>query len=171
MKGFVRLLCVAAGTCLALWSGASGSGTWSTSSGSCFGKGDKRISAGLALWPFGANAAFDYAFHDVISGGGGIGVKTSYFTPGSSFFVVAARAAFHPFNLAVLADKIKVRDKFDVFVGIAPHFGIGFDGPPHYEWGAWPYAGGRWQFSPKVSLYAEECAGLGDVCAGFNFKL
>lgn len=139
---------------------------WAMDVGSCFQKGDMYLSAGVPLYPFGLNAAFDYGFHEVISGGGGIGFRTFIY---SNYFSIVARAAFHPFNLKVLEEKISVRNKFDVFVGLAPYFGAGIGNGP--DWGFWPYAGGRWQFAPKFSLFAEICPPFGFLNVGINFKL
>jgi len=64
--------------------------------------------------------SFDYGFHDAISGGIASGFNGhgwryyQYFT-----IPFAVRAAFHPFNLKVIADKIKIRNKMDVYVGLA----------------------------------------------------
>jgi hypothetical protein len=165
MKRRYSVLIAAIAACCVFYTGACAS-DWATSAGSCYAKGDMYISAGIPIYPFGINAAFDYGFHDAISGGGGIGFRTFIY---SNYFNFVGRAAFHPFNLKVLEDKIKVRDKFDVFVGLSPYFGIGLGN--YLDWGIWPYMGGRWQFAPRFSLFVEECPGFGYLNVGINFKI
>jgi hypothetical protein len=142
---------------------------WATSAGSCYAKGDKMLDIGVPLpfYPLGFHAAFDYGFHDAISGGGGIGFRTYYFHP--TYLTFLARAAFHPFNLTVLQDKIKVRDRLDVYAGLTFWFGPSLDG-------YWPdywfreYIGARWHFSPKVSVFIEDCGGFGYLDGGLTIK-
>jgi hypothetical protein len=143
---------------------------WATSVGSCYAKGDKILDVGLPLpmYPLGVHAAFDYGFHDAISGGGGIGFRSYWFEPTYLTFLV--RAAFHPFNLAVLQDKIKVRDKLDVYVGPTFYFGPSFDGYVPDVWFR-EFIGARWHFSPKVSLFLEDCGGFGYFDGGISFLL
>jgi hypothetical protein len=157
---------------------------WATSSGSCYAKGDKIISGGVSLFWFGAFGAFDYGFHDCISGGGAVGYNTYSF---SSYYRVhyipiIVRAAFHPFNLKVLADKIKVRDKLDVYVGPSIGWSINFItskstaplglGEPDISGFIFrEYLGVRYYFSDKFGVFAEDCAGLGAICFGVSFKL
>jgi hypothetical protein len=140
---------------------------WAESDGSCYAKGDKNLSFGIPLYPFGVNAAFDYGFHDAISGGGAIAFRTYYFSP--NYLTFLGRAAFHPFNLAALKDKIKVRDKLDVYVGPTMWLGIGLGNSPDH----WirEYIGARFYFSPKLSVFAEDCAGLGYINVGLSLKL
>jgi hypothetical protein len=142
---------------------------WATSEGSCYAKGDKILDVGVPLpfYPLGVSAAFDYGFHDAISAGGGVGFRTYWFDPTYLTFLV--RGAFHPFNLAVLKDKIKVRDKIDVYGGLTTWFGISTDG---YDPDVWvrEYIGARWHFSQKLSLFVEDCGGFGYFDGGISFR-
>ncbi len=143
---------------------------WATSQGSCYEKGEKIIDAGIPF-PFfqvGVHGAFDYGFHDAISGGGGIGFKHNYWW-GENYLTFVGRAAFHPFNLKVLHDKIKVRDIFDVYAGPTFYFGPGLGNFP--EWGIREFIGARWFFAPKMALVLEDCPGFGYLDVGMSFKL
>jgi hypothetical protein len=134
------------------------------------------------MFDFGFYAAYDMGFHDAISGG----VVTGFNGYSSGDFAYAqipilVRAAFHPFNLVVLKDKINVRDKLDVFAG--PCMGYEFG------WTSWKnvsvpeeslpvyggfilreYIGVRYFFKPNLAVTAEDCAGLGFINIGLCFK-
>ncbi|MBD3345497.1 MAG: hypothetical protein GF401_10585 [Chitinivibrionales bacterium] len=122
---------------------SSSQSDWATSSGSCYGKGDIIVSAGIPLWPFGLYGAFDYGFHDCISGGGGFGFYGYSYSSlwKYRYLPIGIRAAFHPFNLEVLADKIPVRDKLDAYAGLAFGQRIG--------WASWEGAGAKLE-EPEV---------------------
>jgi hypothetical protein len=154
---------------------------WANAEGSCYAKGAKNVSVGGSMFDFGFFGAFDYGFHDCISGGivsGFNGHCTSNW--GYYDVPILARAGFHPFNLTVLKDKIKVRDKLDAYVGPAMGWQIG--------WTKWhasgvavgsasyggliirEYIGARWYFTPALCVFAEDCAGLGLINIGASFK-
>ncbi len=143
---------------------------WATSEGSCYAKGDKNLDVGIPIpmYPLGVHAAFDYGFHDAISAGGGIGFRSYWFEP--TYLTFVFRGAFHPFNLAVLKDKIKVRDKLDVYIGPAFYFGPSLDGYVPDVWFR-EYIGARWHFSSKISCFLEDCGGFGYIDGGISFKL
>ena len=158
------------------------SSDWATGEGSCFSKDSKEVSVGLSMFDFGFYAAYDMGFHDAISGGivtGYNGYSDSWFSYGEVPILV--RAAFHPFNLVALKDKISVRDKLDVYVGPSMGYEIG--------WVSWKdgsvaglnlgtyggfifreYIGVRYFFTPKIAVTAEDCAGLGVINIGICFK-
>ena len=162
--------------------GTSSAANWATSEGSCYGQWSKNISFGMSLLHFGGFAAFDLGVHDCISAG----IATGYNGYGYSrywrynYVPIAGRAAFHPFNLRVLADKVRVRDKLDVYLGLASGGRIG--------WARWegsgdelkePNVGGFFireyigiRFFPKDFFYlvAEEGSGLGTFNLGVGFK-
>ncbi len=106
----------------------SSSKNWANSTGSCYGKGDMNVTIGFPIWPWGFYGSFDYGFHDCISGGGGLGYYGYSFNSfwDYRFVPFVVRGAFHPFNLSVLADKVKVRNKLDVYGGISMGFRIGY---------------------------------------------
>lgn len=94
---------------------------------------------------------------------------------------ILARAAFHPFNLNVLAEKIKVRDKLDVYVGPSMGWQIGWtnwkgsgsaigSSPSYGGFVIREYIGARWFFTPNFAVTLEDCGGLGVINAGVVFK-
>ena len=171
MKKFRALLALAAGACFALSMNVAAA-DWATSEGSCYAKGDKYIDVGIPLFFFpavGVHGAFDYGFSDAISGGGGMGFLYDYGTT-DAYMSILARAAFHPFNLTVLKDKIKVRDKIDVYGGLTTWIGPSFNGYVP-NWGIREYLGARWHFAPKFCLFVEDCSGFGYLFdGGISFK-
>jgi hypothetical protein len=139
--------------------GAAAAADWATAEGSCFKKGDMQITAGLSPWYFGPFGEFDMAFHDCISGGGSVGINWM-FDPfwTETRIPIIFHAAFHPFNLKVLSEKIKVRDKLDPYVGIGTGWTFGWWGgdvsPTNNFIGGFTLRetiGARWFFSPKLS--------------------
>lgn len=157
---------------------------WATSSGSCFAKGDLNITAGLSVLWLGGYAMADYAVHDAISVGGGVGYSGYSFSTvwRYNYFPIIARGSFHPFNLKVLADKIPVRDKLDTYIGLSLGWRIG--------WVTWKGAdannqrepdvggfyareniGARYYFIPNFYGYAEEGGAFGNFNFGVGFKL
>jgi len=166
---------------------------WSTAEGSCFAKNAMLLQAGTGFLmdggPIGVSANFEYGFHDAISGGGGLafsGYHTDYSwgTFHYSTLFIAGRACFHPFNLAVLADKIPVRDKVDVYVGTSVGVIIymsSFDNAPGFpddpqidaqgtHAQIWGLVGARYYFSPQFAVYLEEGSGYGWLNGGIAFK-
>jgi len=158
------------------------SADWATSEGSCYNQGSMIIGLGGSLLPFGAFASFDYGVHSAISAGGAIGFNTYGYssTWRYSQVPILVRGAFHPFNLPVLSDKIKVRDILDPYVGLAMGWGIGFwsyEGtgvsggePDRLGLILREYIGVRYYFNPAFGIFAEDCAGLGALNAGVCFK-
>ena len=150
-------------------------GDWADASGSCFQKGDKQLTVGFNTWYPGPNVGFDMAFHDAISGGVAGGFNW-WGSGGWSYFQIpiVVRAAFHPFNLSVLADKITVRDRLDVYAGFGTGWRIG--------WSTWSGAGmvggftfrerigATWYFNPNFYANIEEGSGLGSLNLGIGFK-
>lgn len=155
---------------------------WANSDNSAYKKGDKNVSVGLSIYYFGCYGTFDYAFHDALSAGGGVGYNgysfSSYWR--YNYFPLVGRVLFHPFNLKVLSDKIKVRDKLDVYAGLSLGWSIG--------WATWkgsgsslsdPTVGGfvlrenigaRYYFKPDIYAFVEEGAGFGWINAGAGMK-
>jgi hypothetical protein len=171
MKKQYSVLIAAIAACCVFYTGAYAA-EWATSAGSCYAKGDKYLDVGIPLpmYPAGVHVAFDYAFHDAISGGGGIGFR--YYYGGPAYLTFLGRAAFHPFNLQVLSEKIKVRDKLDVYAGPTFWFGPSLNG-----WGGWhpdwwirEFIGARWHFSPRFCVFVEDCGGFGYLDGGITFK-
>jgi len=157
-------------------------GDWATGEGSCYSKGAKIIGAGGSILPFGFYGSFDFGVHDAISAGGAVGWNTYGYSSIWRYnaIPILARGAFHPFNLSVLADKIKVREKLDAYVGLAAGWRIGFwsyDGPgvkpstPSYGGLILrEYIGVRYFFTDNFGVTAEDCHGLGVLNIGVCFK-
>jgi hypothetical protein len=157
---------------------------WATSSGSCFEKGDVNLSAGLSVLWLGFYATGDYAIHDAISIGGGIGYNGYGYNSiwRYNYLPIAVRGSFHPFNLKVLADKISIRDKLDTYIGISAGWRVGWvswrdskqNGVTEPDIGGFLFReniGARYYFSPNFYGYAEEGAGFGNFNFGVGLKL
>jgi hypothetical protein len=139
---------------------------WATSAGSCYEQRSLTVSFGGSLfWGYGPFVGVDYAFHHVISGGGAVALLWGLY--GDYLWLpVMARAAFHPFNLSVLADKIPVRDKVDVYAGFAVGWKFIDDPWPRFR----EYLGARYFFTPNFFGVLEEGSGLGNINIGVGFK-
>lgn len=167
---------------LLLYAGTSSAADWATSEGSCFGKWDKNISFGMSLRHFGFFGAFDMGIHDCISVGFASGYNIHLLNRfwRENFIPIAGRAAFHPFNLRVLADKVRVRDKLDVYVGLASGGRIGWASERKSSTLVEPDVGGffireyigiRFFVKPSFYLLAEEGSGLGLLNLGVGFSI
>ena len=168
--------------CILVYVNASFAGDWATGDGSCYKQHSKNISVGLSLLHLGFFAAFDYGVHDAIS----VGIASGYNGYGHNrywryhYVPIAVRGAFHPFNLSVLADKIKVRKKLDAYIGLAIGGRVG--------WATWDadgttlaeptgvggfflreYIGIRFFPVEKFYISAEEGSGLGIFNLGVGF--
>jgi hypothetical protein len=176
MKKVTTVFAAAAVVCM-FWTGSVSASDWSTSDGSCFQPGQKQLTIGFNTWYPGPNVGFDMAFHDVISGGAAAGFNWWPHYSYTYFRIpIVVRAAFHPFNLKVLADKIPVRDRLDVYAGFGSGWGIWFgadyrDNPPDV-WGFTfrERVGATWYFTPTFYANAEEGSGLGSLNLGIGFK-
>ena len=174
-KPYARFVIVCA--CIAISATSMRAEDWATSQGSCYAKGDKIVDVGIPF-PFfqiGVHGAFDYAFHDAISAGGGIGFHYNYAYLGDgvgdiAYFSFVLRGAFHPFNLSVLRDKIRIRDKLDVYGGMTLIAGPSLNGDS-YLFPVREFFGARWHFAPKVSVFLEDCGGFGYLDGGISFNL
>jgi len=156
----------------------------SSATESCYAKGNSLVNLGLGLvmeGPFGVVASYEYGVHDLVSVGGEIGFSgwsNGYWSYSEIPFAV--RGAFHPFNLPSLVDKIKVRDKFDVYGGLSMGYDIvtsSWSGPyagtdatgSHVI--ASLFIGGRYYMNPNFGFYAEETGGsFGWLNGGVVFK-
>jgi len=157
---------VLAGACVLLLAGALSAKQWATSEGSCYAKGDMNLSVGFGVANFGPYALFDYALHDAISIGGGVGFT---FGHGYMYLPIVVRGSFHPFNLNFLADKIKIRNKLDPYIGLRSGFDIGLGNKPHFPW-VRENVGVRFYPTEKIYLLLEEGSGFGIVAIGVGFK-
>lgn len=156
---------------------------WATSTGSCYGQGSANISFGLIAYYLGAFTAFDYGFHDAISGGIAVGFNYRHFSTLWTYnqIPIVARVAFHPFNLKAIADYINIRDKVDVYIGIASGWQVGW--ATYRLQGLEPikptvggfivreYIGIRYFPSESFFVVAEEGSGLGWFIIGLGFSL
>jgi hypothetical protein len=138
---------------------------WATDKGSAFTKYSKQAQFGVALFPVGLIAAYEYGIHEAISGGVATGVMVDPFV----YVPLVVRAAFHPFNLASLSDRIAVRDKLDVYAGLATGFEFGEDAPHPFV--IREYLGVKYYFDSRFGIFAEDCGGLGFLTVGLTIKL
>jgi len=154
---------------------------WAADGGSAYQKGDKNITVGFSLANLGFFGIFDYGFHEAISGG----AVTGFHFWGTGYWKyreisILGRANFHPFNLKVLADKISIRNKLDVYVGIAVGGQIGwvdYDGPfanpVEPDVGGFSFReniGARFYPTENFFLTIEEGLGLGILNFGCGLK-
>ncbi len=157
---------------------------WATSSGSCYAKGDIHLSAGLTLSRLGGYAMFDIAVHDAISVGGGAGYYSYSYSRywRYAYLPMTARVLFHPFNLSVLEDKIKIRDQFDLYVGLATGWRLGWAKQRNLSTviNSQSSIGGfmlrenlgiRYFPSDNFYLFAETGAGFGWMSGGIGFRI
>ncbi|MBN1309336.1 MAG: hypothetical protein JXA18_15535 [Chitinispirillaceae bacterium] len=153
---------------------------WYDSEGSCYAKGDMIGSLGLSVHYFGAYGSFDYGVHDCISAGGAVGyVGYSLLDARHNHIPLIVRGAFHPFNLAALADKIVIRDVIDVYAGLSTGWlfvWIRRDNLSLQDEADKPgfrireYIGMRYHFSPKWSFFIEDCGYLTNIAGGVSYK-
>ncbi len=184
MNRVISLIVIVVGATGVLSSGSAQS-TWATSEGSVYGKGSAILNLGIGTYPIGPYVAYDYGIHDAISVGGAAGYQM-YWNWGSDYtfhwMPIVARAAFHPFNLTVVAEHVDVRDKLDVYAG--PVIGIGFrydnyTGPYSHllddKFDVYPivreYIGIRYYVNDRIAWFAEEGSGLGWFNVGLSMKM
>jgi hypothetical protein len=138
---------------------------WANDAGSAYTKDSKRLQFGVALAPTGLVTAYEYGFHEAISGGLATGIMIDPYV----YVPLIGRAAFHPFNLASIHDRIAVRDKLDVFAGLAMGFEFGADAPNPFVFRE--YLGAKYYFDSKFGVFLEDCGGLGFLTIGLVIKL
>jgi len=155
---------------------------WASSEGSCFKKGNFNVSAGLGIGWFGFFAIGEYAINDAIS----VSVGTGYNGYGFNewyrynYIPIVARGAFHPFNLKVLSNKIKIRNKLDPYAGLALGYHIGWaseriDDPynsnPDVGYFAFrEFFGAKYYLTDKFYLTLEEGGALSWLNFGVGMK-
>lgn len=150
---------------------------WATGEGSAYAQGDMYGSAGLSIHYFGAFVAFDYGLHDCISAGAATGYNTySNLSIRYHHLPIIARAAFHPFNLSAIADKIVIRNMIDVYAGLSTgwvfKWGKGdFVDVTDHHFAIREYLGMRYHFSDKLSIFVEDCPGIAFIGAGVSYRL
>jgi hypothetical protein len=137
---------------------------WANDKESAYTWNSQQIQIGLALAPVGLVAAYEYGFHEAISGG----IATGVMTDPNVYIPLIFRAAFHPFNLQSIHDRIAIRDKLDVFAGLAMGFEIGSDAPQHFMFRE--YLGVKFFFDSKFGVFVEDCGGLGFLTLGLTMK-
>ena len=153
---------------------------WSNGENSSYSKGDMLGSAGIGIYHLGVFAAFDYGIHDCISAGAAVGFNSYSKQVGIRVNQVPlmVRAAFHPFNLAVLADKIIIRDMVDVYVGLSTGWVfrwqkteyINAPNDTHPGLGLREYIGLRYHFTDKLGLFVEDCGEIATIALGVTYK-
>jgi hypothetical protein len=139
---------------------------WATDSKSAYVKGSRTIHGSLAVFPFGFPiVAYEYGFHEAISGSlaTGLMINPDLYVP------LIGRGVLHLFNLKALADDVLVRDRLDVYIGLAAGFRLGEDTPSIFV--IRECIGFRYYFTPTFGGYVEDCAGLGILNFGLSVKL
>jgi hypothetical protein len=183
MRLIKRMVIVAVAAC-AMFYPVVAADEWAADEGSAYTKGSKMVSLGPNLFPFGFSAAFEYGFHKAISGSVASGLMFYPLINDWTYHTIPflVRGAFHPFNLKVLQDKITVRDKLDVYCGLASGFRFSFWthpsgstlGQPNADYAAFvlgEYIGVKYWFNPKFAVFAEDCGGFGFFDVGLCMKL
>jgi hypothetical protein len=127
---------------------------WAVDNGSAYTKGSKLLQFGVAALPFGFIAAYDYGFHEAISGGAAMGVMIAPL----AYVPIVVRAGFHPFNLKAWSDRISIRDKLDVYAGLSSGFQLGTDAPDVFVFRE--YIGAKYYFDSKLGIFADDCGGF-----------
>ena len=153
---------------------------WANGEGSCYAQGNMLGSAALSFHHFGLNVAFDYGLHDCISLGAIVGYDGySRLDVRYNHVPLMVRGAFHPFNLAALADKIVIRDMIDVYVGISTgvlFVGIKKDDYVLYDdrektgYKIREYIGMRYWASGKWGFFIEDCGWASNIAIGATYK-
>lgn len=172
---------IAAACVLAVCSGVRAQ--WADDIGSAYQRASKNISIGTSFFPIGFYGGFDYGFHEAISGGGAVGFNFIPYPSGYRYYFVPilGRAAFHPFNLAVIADKMPARGRLDPYVGFSVGGRVNWwrwdgSGIKPVDPDPWPvvireWIGVRWYFTDQLAVFAEDCGGLGYINAGLTLRL
>ncbi|HEX3019790.1 MAG TPA: hypothetical protein VHP36_05795 [Chitinispirillaceae bacterium] len=120
-RSFALLFCI-------IFSSSIYAQNWASSEASCYAKGNFNISAGLGIGWLGFFVIGEYGINDAISAS----IATGYQGYGYStwwrynYVPIVARAAFHPFNLKALSNKIPIRNKLDPYAGLAMGWHIGW---------------------------------------------
>jgi hypothetical protein len=138
---------------------------WAVDRGSAYTKDSKLLSFGLAMIPFGFSFAYDYGFHQAISGGGVMGVMIKP----DAYISMIARAAFHPFNLKAWKVDRALRAKLDFYGGCASGFELGTEAPHLFTLSE--YIGVKYYFDPNFAVFAEDCAGIGYFTIGLTIRM
>jgi len=93
----------------------------SSGDGSSFHLGSKYLSGGLSISDLGVFTAVDVGVHDLISLGAAAGFNQNdrYSSWRYRRFPVLGKIAIHPLNFSFLADILLIREKIDIYGGIA----------------------------------------------------
>lgn len=154
---------------------------WASSEGSCFEKGDFNISAGLGIGWLGFFVIGEYGINDAISASIATGYQGYGHNPywRYNYVPIVARAAFHPFNLKVLSNKIPIRSKLDPYAGLAMgwHIGwasdlkdLGLSSPSVGGFKFRELIGAKFYPTEKFFVTFEEGGGLSWINLGAGFK-
>jgi hypothetical protein len=134
----------------------------------------------------GFYGSFEYAVHDAISAGAGFGYNGHNYNSifysidyRENYLPIVARGTFHPFNLAVLADKIKIREKLDTYIGLNVGWRVGWqssNSTTYFNDNISNFIfreriGARFYPTSKMYVFAEENGGVyGWLSAGAGLK-
>ena len=153
---------------------------WANGENSCYTKGMMLGSAGISIYHFGAFVAFDYGLHDCISAGLAAGYNGYTYVPEvrTHRIPIVARAAFHPFNLSVLADKLDIRNLIDVYIGLSTGWMFRWQttkydllrGNEPSTFSLREYIGLRYYFTEKLAVFVEDCGEIAYISGGITYK-
>ena len=155
---------------------------WANGEGSAYAQGNMTGSLAFSFHHLGLYGAFDYGIHDCISAGAVIGYDGySRLDARYNHVPLMARAAFHPFNLAALADKIVIRDIVDVYAGITTGLlliwirrdNMTLEPVDYWEKTGFrirEYIGMRYTFADKWAFFVEDCGDVSTVAVGISYK-
>jgi hypothetical protein len=154
-----------------------------TGEGSCFKQEDKIASGGLSISYVGVYAAIDFGLHDLFSVGGVGGYNRHEFLSGWKYrkYCALGRVALHPLNFAFLADIIRIRDKVDMYGGIAAGYVLissSWNGvtdpigtPDESAIKIGEYLGIRYHFNDRWCIFAEDCGEVTNFALGLSYML
>ena len=160
-------------------------------SSASFSKGDKLLQTGVSLGLAGRygratlpplSVSFEYGFHEYVSAGGTFAVAGSKdgmsgITLRYTYFIIATRGEFHPFNLPQFP-YFTLKDKLDAYAGLLlgasivsvkdPEVpGVNPNGS-YFIWGL--LVGARFYFTEHFGLYTELGYGIGILSIGLAFR-
>lgn len=150
---------------------------------SCFSQGSIRISGGLSFSYLGVYTAIDLGIHDLISIGGAAGYNRHLYLSGWKYYRYPAlgKIALHPLNFGFLSDLILIRDRLDVYGGVAAGYvlitsswhgvtdPIGTPDESGIRIGE--YLGVRLFLNDRWHIFVEDCGEVTNFALGVGMKL
>jgi len=155
----------------------------STGNGSCFYQGCKQVSGAVSFSKLGLFSAVDIGILDLVSIGGVTGYNRYDELTGWQYrrFPVLGRVALHPLNFSFLADLLLIRDRIDLYGGIAAGFiyihsswnGIRdqqIGTPDESGVSIGPYLGLRLSLTDRWQVFVENCGDASAFALGVGMR-